>query len=238
MITTVTQYVPQRPGTVASAGLFRTSGNTPPALSAASITQFQNALNWLGHRTPITGQMPVASAATLRAFQDAYNRDPATIAQHYNPAPPIGVDGQWGPQTQTALSNAVSRMGGVVNHGETMTPLGGTAPRPGAPVAGKSPTATDAADAAVKGNILTSIANVPADPVVPATRPPPVGTAPVVAPVAGGTPAQRTESSFPVGPAIAVGAGVLALVGAIIWSSQKGASKPSPSRHVASRSRR
>lgn len=198
-----------------SAGVYAPSG----ALTSQQILDLQGALVWLG-RMPasgITGRMPVASPAVLRDFQDNYNRDPAVRSRGYSPRPPIGVDGLWGPTTQAALQNFVpGARAAAASRGIPQVPVDipveadgwHGAPGPGAQ-ATLTPIGKPGVTTMVKGN--TPAAATPSTAVRPST------SAPAVTPPAPMPPA----STFPTGPAIALGVGAVAIVGALYYRSRK-----------------
>lgn len=256
------QFIPRRPGTVATPSLFHTSGNAHTAPSGATPTQIrdlQGALVALRHAEPIaiTGRMPIGTPAQISAFQRNYNAEnacrrnpsgagcrPPYSNNGFQPAT-LAVDGDWGRNTEAALTNYVSwsrqellRRGiGATTFSEnapgvSMTPLGPSAP--GAP--SKAPMAGGATDG--KGDAAIQPAWQPAQQSTPRALPAPVAPQAGAAPVGPAASANTSASSFPVGPAIAVGVGVVALVGAIVWKSQQGTSVSSPSRRFATRSKR
>lgn len=201
-------YVPPRVSAMATRASYAPSG----ALTSTQVLDYQGALAWLGHLplAQVTGREPVASAAVLRAFQDNYNREQAARGYRFSPRS-LTVDGSWGPATQQALGNYVAsaRAAGMARVGGAAAPV--TAPEAdgwhGAQVATMTPLGKPGTTTMVKaGTASTS----PAAPVRPSTATP--------LPPA---PPQEGASSFPTGPALAIGAGVLAVAGALYVRSRR-----------------
>lgn len=204
------------------------------ALTPSQVLDFQGALVWLGHlpASQVTGREPVASAAVLRTFQQNYNaenrcrrREPGAPCQagrvYGAPLSParISEDGQWGPQTMAALQHfvtaartaAVARLGAGATGNGVGGAAGGTIPgvyiEPLGPTQGGSTGKAPVTGLSTDGKGSTTPAVRPS---TTSTSPAPVGPAP-----------QPAASTFPVGPAIAVGVGVVAILGALYVRSQR-----------------
>ena len=112
-----TRFIPPAPLSIRPSGFVRPSGSTP---DRNTIMRLQSALYALGHipADGITSAMPIATRAQLLAFQQNYNAEnrcrrreagaPCQPGRVYgNPYQParIAEDGDWGPNTQAALTN-------------------------------------------------------------------------------------------------------------------------------------
>ena len=210
-----TRFIPPAPLPIRPSGFVRPSG----ALSVAQVANAQAILTWFGYlprnRSSITGARDAATAGAVSVFQRQYNaenacrRNPTGAGCH----PPysnngfqperIAVDGDLGPEPIAALANynQTAARGG---YGIGLTPAQiEAAARQYAAGVGSGP-------AAVTNEIETTSPRPPA----PAPRP-----APAPAPA----PQRQAASTFPTGPAIAVGVGAAVILAAVLYKrSRKG----------------
>ncbi len=222
-----TRFIPPAPLSIRPSGFVRPSGSTP---DRNTIMQLQAALMALGHieAGQITGTMPIATRAQLLAFQRNYNAEnrcrrreagaPCQPGRVYgNPYQParIAEDGDWGPNTQAALTNYVPFAQSAMRDAANRQ----------AAASQPAPSANDVmgwGSAPGPDTSITPIKNPRTS--TPASTPPPQSSTPAVRTSPTPAPQQQPASTFPTGPVIAgvVGLAVIAAAVAYKRSQRKG----------------
>lgn len=199
-----------------SGGLYRPSG-----LASAQILDLQGALVALGHLSPgmfTPGVMPVAPYSALMSFQRNYNAEQRNRNFRYNPRQ-IGEDGQWGSQTQAALTNYIPWARGVLaQRGITLTSVLGPAVQsttvPGVSIAPYTVNPTPSSTPPKVGGPTDTKGTPDPQRDTAIVRPSPSPSPAVVAPTV-----QQAAAPFPTGPVIAGALGLAAIAGVVIWKS-------------------
>ena len=197
-----TRFIPPAPLAIRPSGFVRPSGAVP---SVAQVANAQAILVWLGHlpraMSSLTGARDAATAGAVSAFQRNYNEEQRNRNYRFQPRQ-LDVDGDLGPQTIQALANYnQAAANGGYGLGLTMAQIEAMGRRAAVGV-GSGPAAVT--------NEIAVVAPTPSAP-----RP----SAPAPAPA----PQRQAASTFPTGPAIAVGVGAAVILAAVVYKrSRKG----------------
>lgn len=218
-----TRFIPPAALSIRPSGFVRPSGSTP---DRNTIMRLQSALYALGHipADGITSTMPIATRAQLLAFQQNYNAEnrcrrreagaPCQPGRVYgNPYQParIAEDGDWGPNTQAALTNYLPFAESAIRQQASQQ-----APRPST-----TPDVMGWGGAPGPDTSIVPIKNPRTT--TPATTPAQQSSTPAVRPAPAPAPAPPPASKFPTAPAIAGLIGVVVIVGAVAYKrSRKG----------------
>ena len=206
-------------GIVRASGFVRPSGAVP---DRNTIMQLQLALMALGHTEAgqVTGTMPIATRAQLLSFQRNYNAEnrcrrreagapcqPGRVyGAPYQPAR-IAEDGEWGPNTQAALTNYVPFAQSAMRDAVRRQTATAAPPSPNDVMGWGGAPGPDTSLTPLKTpRQTTAVTPAPSSTPAATTRP-----APTPAP-----PQELAPSEpFPTGPLLAVVAGAAVLAGAV-----------------------
>jgi hypothetical protein len=225
------RYIPPSPIAVRPTGFVRPSGAVP---DRNTIMQLQLALMTLGHTEAgqVTGTMPIATRAQLLSFQRNYNAEnrcrrreagaPCQPGRVYGAAHQparIAEDGEWGPNTQAALTNYVPFAQSAMRDAVRRQATTAAPPSPNDVMGWGGAPGPDTSLTPLKApKSTTAVTPTPATTTRPApTTRPATTTRPAPTPA----PSQRQQPSepFPTGPLLAVVAGAAVLAGAVWYRS-------------------